>query len=157
MRVRRVVLQVAAPERDRHLGHAHRRAGWPELACCTASIASARMALAIKEYRQENARPCGATGRCEGFGFLGGTRGRARRQNRGARYAWRSDATNESSGVDGSGAPVLRGLHLTADLRGCAAGRAEMVDPALLRRRCLQAVADARPARRGRALPSLRR
>ena len=34
----------------------------------------------------------------------------------------------------------MQGLHLTADLRGCAAGRAEMTDTASLRRACLAAV-----------------
>jgi hypothetical protein len=51
VRMRRVVSQVPAPEGDGDLGHAHRRAGMPELACCTASIASARMALAISASR----------------------------------------------------------------------------------------------------------
>ncbi|MCE9658982.1 MAG: adenosylmethionine decarboxylase [Burkholderiales bacterium] len=35
----------------------------------------------------------------------------------------------------------MQGLHLTADLRGCAAGRPEMIDTASLRRLCLDAVA----------------
>ena len=35
---------------------------------------------------------------------------------------------------------AMQGLHLTADLRGCAAGRAEMTDTASLRRACLGAV-----------------
>ena len=35
----------------------------------------------------------------------------------------------------------MQGLHLTADLRGCAAGRPEMTDPSSLRRLCLDAVA----------------
>ena len=43
--------QVAAPQRDRHLGHAHRRAGCPELARCTPSIASTRSALARGSVR----------------------------------------------------------------------------------------------------------
>jgi S-adenosylmethionine decarboxylase proenzyme len=37
----------------------------------------------------------------------------------------------------------MQGLHLTADLRGCAASRAEMTDTASLRRLCLDAVAKA--------------
>jgi S-adenosylmethionine decarboxylase len=37
----------------------------------------------------------------------------------------------------------MQGLHLTADLRGCAAGRPEMTEPASLRRCCLAAVAEA--------------
>ena len=37
----------------------------------------------------------------------------------------------------------MQGLHLTADLRGCAAGRPEMTEPASLRRCCLAAVARA--------------
>jgi S-adenosylmethionine decarboxylase proenzyme len=37
----------------------------------------------------------------------------------------------------------MQGLHLTADLRGCAAGRPEMTEPASLRRLCLAAVAEA--------------
>jgi S-adenosylmethionine decarboxylase proenzyme len=36
----------------------------------------------------------------------------------------------------------MRGLHLTADLHGCAAGRAAMTDPATLRAMC-QAAAQA--------------
>lgn len=34
----------------------------------------------------------------------------------------------------------MQGLHLTADLRGCAAGRPEMTDTASLRRLCIAAV-----------------
>jgi len=34
----------------------------------------------------------------------------------------------------------MQGLHLTADLRGCAAGRPEMTEPESLRRSCLDAV-----------------
>jgi S-adenosylmethionine decarboxylase len=34
----------------------------------------------------------------------------------------------------------MQGLHLTADLRGCTAGRPEMTDTASLRRACLGAV-----------------
>ena len=37
----------------------------------------------------------------------------------------------------------MHGLHLTADLRGCAAGRPEMIEPASLRRCCLAAVTEA--------------
>ena len=37
----------------------------------------------------------------------------------------------------------MQGLHLTADLRGCAAGRPEMTETASLRRCCLAAVAEA--------------
>ncbi len=37
----------------------------------------------------------------------------------------------------------MHGLHLTADLRGCAAGTPELTDPAALRERCLAAVAAA--------------
>ena len=37
----------------------------------------------------------------------------------------------------------MQGLHLTADLRGCAAGRPEMTEPTSLRRCCLDAVAHA--------------
>lgn len=37
----------------------------------------------------------------------------------------------------------MQGLHLTADLRGCAADQALMVDPAALRALCLAAVAKA--------------
>ncbi len=37
----------------------------------------------------------------------------------------------------------MQGLHLTADLRGCAPGAALMVDPDALRRCCLRAVHDA--------------
>ena len=37
----------------------------------------------------------------------------------------------------------MHGLHLTADLRGCCAGRAELSDAGVLRARCLQAVAAA--------------
>jgi S-adenosylmethionine decarboxylase len=37
----------------------------------------------------------------------------------------------------------MQGLHLTADLRGCAAGRPEMIEPARLRHCCLEAVARA--------------
>jgi S-adenosylmethionine decarboxylase len=37
----------------------------------------------------------------------------------------------------------MQGLHLTADLRGCAAGRPVMTDTAALRRLCLDAVAEA--------------
>ena len=37
----------------------------------------------------------------------------------------------------------MQGLHLTADLRGCAAGRPEMTEPESLRRSCLAAVAGA--------------
>ncbi|MDQ6639375.1 MAG: adenosylmethionine decarboxylase [Pseudomonadota bacterium] len=37
----------------------------------------------------------------------------------------------------------MRGLHLTADLRGCAAARAVMTSPAVLRSTCLDAVAAA--------------
>lgn len=37
----------------------------------------------------------------------------------------------------------MHGLHLTADLRGCAPGTAAMTDAATLRQRCLQAVAAA--------------
>ena len=37
----------------------------------------------------------------------------------------------------------MRGLHLTADLRGCAAARPVMTVPALLRSACLEAVAGA--------------
>lgn len=37
----------------------------------------------------------------------------------------------------------MQGLHLTADLRGCAAGRPVMTDTAALRSLCLQAVAGA--------------
>jgi S-adenosylmethionine decarboxylase len=35
----------------------------------------------------------------------------------------------------------MQGLHLTADLRGCAAGRPEMVDTSSLRSLCLAAIA----------------
>ena len=38
----------------------------------------------------------------------------------------------------------MHGLHLTADLRGCDAGRPAMTDPAALRAACLGAVAAAR-------------
>ncbi|MEO8059792.1 MAG: adenosylmethionine decarboxylase [Burkholderiales bacterium] len=34
----------------------------------------------------------------------------------------------------------MQGLHLTADLRGCPAGRGVMLDPAVLREACLGAV-----------------
>jgi S-adenosylmethionine decarboxylase len=34
----------------------------------------------------------------------------------------------------------MHGLHLTADLRGCPAGRSVMLDPAALRSTCLSAV-----------------
>ena len=37
----------------------------------------------------------------------------------------------------------MQGLHLTADLRGCAAGRPEMTEPTSLRSCCLDAVARA--------------
>jgi S-adenosylmethionine decarboxylase len=37
----------------------------------------------------------------------------------------------------------MRGLHLTADLRGCAATRPVMTAPAVLRTTCLEAVAAA--------------
>jgi len=37
----------------------------------------------------------------------------------------------------------MQGLHLTADLRGCAAGRPVMTDTAALRQLCLDAVAEA--------------
>ena len=37
----------------------------------------------------------------------------------------------------------MHGLHLTADLRGCAPDRAVLVDPQALRQLCLQAVAAA--------------
>jgi S-adenosylmethionine decarboxylase proenzyme len=37
----------------------------------------------------------------------------------------------------------MQGLHRTADLRGCAAGRPEMTEPESLRRCCLEAVAEA--------------
>ncbi len=37
----------------------------------------------------------------------------------------------------------MRGLHLTADLHGCAAAPAAMSDPAALRRACLEAVESA--------------
>ncbi len=37
----------------------------------------------------------------------------------------------------------MRGLHLTADLHGCAAAPAAMTDPAVLRHVCLDAVAAA--------------
>jgi len=37
----------------------------------------------------------------------------------------------------------MQGLHLTADLRGCAASRPEMTETASLRRLCLEAVAGA--------------
>jgi S-adenosylmethionine decarboxylase len=37
----------------------------------------------------------------------------------------------------------MQGLHLTADLRGCAAGRPVLTDTAALRRLCLDAVAAA--------------
>ena len=37
----------------------------------------------------------------------------------------------------------MQGLHLTADLRGCAAGRPEMTETASLRSCCLAAVAGA--------------
>ena len=37
----------------------------------------------------------------------------------------------------------MRGLHLTADLRGCAAARPVMTTPAVLRSTCLDAVAAA--------------
>ena len=37
----------------------------------------------------------------------------------------------------------MQGLHLTADLRGCAAGRPEMTETASLQRLCLAAVARA--------------
>ncbi len=37
----------------------------------------------------------------------------------------------------------MRGLHLTADLRGCAAARSVMTAPAVLRSSCLDAVAAA--------------
>ncbi|MBY0233732.1 MAG: adenosylmethionine decarboxylase [Burkholderiaceae bacterium] len=37
----------------------------------------------------------------------------------------------------------MQGLHLTADLRGCATEQALMVDPAALRALCLAAVAEA--------------
>ena len=37
----------------------------------------------------------------------------------------------------------MQGLHLTADLRGCAAGAAPMTDPQALRTLCLAAVAAA--------------
>ena len=38
---------------------------------------------------------------------------------------------------------AMRGLHLTADLRGCAAARPVMTTPAVLRSTCLDAVAAA--------------
>ena len=38
---------------------------------------------------------------------------------------------------------AMRGLHLTADLRGCAAARPVMTTPAVLRSTCLAAVAAA--------------
>ena len=37
----------------------------------------------------------------------------------------------------------MRGLHLTADLHGCAAGRAAMTDPEALRTLCQDAIAAA--------------
>ncbi|MEO8079597.1 MAG: S-adenosylmethionine decarboxylase [Caldimonas sp.] len=37
----------------------------------------------------------------------------------------------------------MRGLHLTADLRGCSTARAVMTEPAALRETCLSAVAAA--------------
>lgn len=37
----------------------------------------------------------------------------------------------------------MHGLHLTADMRGCAGGAEPMTDPAALRALCLRAVADA--------------
>lgn len=37
----------------------------------------------------------------------------------------------------------MRGLHLTADLRGCAAGASVMTEPPSLRTACLEAVARA--------------
>ena len=44
------------------------------------------------------------------------------------------------------GAPIIaamQGLHLTADLRGCASAQAALTDLDALRRLCLEAVADA--------------
>ena len=50
-------------------------------------------------------------------------------------------------GEDGADPPPIitpmRGLHLTADLRGCAAARPVMTTPAVLRSTCLAAVAAA--------------
>ncbi len=61
----------------------------------------------------------------------------------------------------------MRGLHLTADLRGCAAARPVMTTPTVLRSTCLEAVAAAglsavgelfHPLRaRARATPPARR
>ena len=115
--LRRVVAQVAAPQRDRDLGHAHRRArdgpSWP---AARRPSTSARIALAICWRRPRAAWIVGHRGRVRGAWRCGGNpailkpgsaalpaRGRAR----GIVYSAR-----------------MQGLHLTADLCGCRCERA---------------------------------
>src|SRR5881396_1849010 len=100
--------------------------GCPELACCTASIANARMALAMITL-------------CRTGWVAAADEGGAMTDMRVPMTEWlRRGGAGHFTGPD-NGAP-MDGLHLTADLRGCAAERSEMIDTAALRALCLAAV-----------------
>ena len=94
--------------------------GWPELACCTASIASARIALAISVVACAVGVAIAASGDAEAV--RGNDRGHAESPvaARGACHFTGRPAARTRRRII---AP-MQGLHLTADLRGCAAGRA---------------------------------
>lgn len=56
---------------------------------------------------------------------------------------WAGHSRGEVAADPGPDNPPMQGLHLTADLRGCAAGRPVMTDTTSLRTLCLDAVARA--------------
>src|SRR6266542_4443640 len=94
--------------------------GWPELACCTASIASARIALAIMDVEVEET----ATS----------MRMQSKWAEKRAFYGPGPDGPEPTQAALIIGA--MQGLHLTADLRGCAATQPALTDPHALRRLC---------------------
>src|SRR5215207_7291423 len=85
--------------------------GWPEFACCTASMASARIAFAIRESL--------AIGGSSG----GGIRGNPRFYRAGRRSAGAGEPRHRWPTMLG-----MKGLHLTADLYRCRCDAAWLTD-----------------------------
>ena len=146
LRVGRVVAQVAAPQRDGHVGHAHRRAG----------VAGVGLLHGVHRQRADRV---GHQGRVGGRSCVwsrwpcgSGAGGRKAGHFRGDR----SGAGCVGPGRRGRIIRAMHGLHLTADLRDCPVDRARD-DRA---RRAARAVprrgAGGRPAAGRRAVPPLR-
>ena len=143
VRIGRVVAQVPAPQRDGDVGHAHRRAGMAGVGLLH-GVHRQRADRVGHQGRDARAVP----GRASGVGC--GVSGEAIAAI--ARIPLRQGSRpfyGPAARPAGRIIAPMQGLHLTADLRGCAAARPAMTEP---RARCddaaSRAVARGRPARR---------